>query len=257
MNITKTVGYLVFFAGLAFIYAPILSMIIFSFSTNQDSVSIANLSFTWYKVLFENEEMISSLINSLLVATLCTAFSVFAATIFVVANKVLKLPLIQESFSFNISIPEIFLAISVIIIFSMFKMELGLTAVLIGHILLGLGLAVPAIYVANNNIEKSLMDASIDLGANNFQTFSRVTLPIMSPILFSVGFLIFSCSLDDFFINFFCSGIDFKTVSTYVYTSIKSSINPSINALSSIMLIVSLAFVVLFNFLKKVINRHE
>ncbi len=101
------------------------------------------------------------------------------------------------------------------------------------------------IYPAFLSIDSALLESSLDLGATNFQTFRYVLLPILKPDLIGAGFIVFTLSMDDFFINFFCSGVGFQTVSTFVYTAIRAHIDPSLNAMSSTLFFLSFVLVVL------------
>jgi spermidine/putrescine transport system permease protein len=140
--------------------------------------------------------------------------------------------------------------VALLTIFTYFKIPFGLITLIIGHTLLGLGFAFPLIYNSFVDVNKLLIEASLDLGASMRQTFFKVILPILYPALFSCALLIFILSLDDFLISFFCAGPDSQTLSLYIFAMIRGGLSPTINALSTIILVFSSILVSAYTYVK-------
>ena len=145
--------------------------------------------------------------------------------------------------------PEIVLAVGLLSFFSFFAVPLGATTLIVGHTLLGLGYVIPILHARFIELDESLIEASYDLGATQRQTFFSIVLPLLMPALVASGLLVFIISLDDFIISFFCAGASVQTLPLYIFAVIRTGASPMINALSTIMLIFSSLFVLLFSFL--------
>ena len=150
----------------------------------------------------------------------------------------------------SLAIPEIVLAVGLLSLFSFFSVSLGATTLIAGHTLLGLGYVIPIVHGRFVELDVSLIEASYDLGATKRQTFFYVVLPLLMPALIAAGLLVFIISLDDFIISFFCAGASVQTLPLYIFAVIRTGASPLINALSTIMLIVSSIFVLIFSFLQ-------
>ena len=146
--------------------------------------------------------------------------------------------------------PEIVLAVGLLSLFSFFAIPLGSITLIIGHTLLGLGYVIPILHGRFVELDRSLIEASYDLGATQRQTFFAIVLPLLMPALLSSGLLVFIISLDDFIVSFFCAGASVQTLPLYIFAVIRSGSSPMINALSTIMLIFTSFFVLIFSFLQ-------
>ena len=122
--------------------------------------------------------------------------------------------------------------------------------IIAGHTLLGLGYVIPILYDRFIELDESLIEASYDLGATKRQTFFSVVLPLLAPAMIASGLLVFIISLDDFVISFFCAGASVQTLPLYIFSVIRTGASPMINALSTIMLIVSSFLVLLLSFVQ-------
>lgn len=143
----------------------------------------------------------------------------------------------------NIAVSDIVLAVGLLTLFSAIAVPLGLTAIIAGHTLLGLGFTIPVIKGRYNELDDSLIEASLDLGASSQYTFFHVIIPFLYPAMFSAFLLAMIVSFDDFLIAFFCSGASVQTLSLYIFSMIRSGISPVVNALSTLLLLVSLVLV--------------
>jgi spermidine/putrescine transport system permease protein len=128
---------------------------------------------------------------------------------------------------------------------------LGLTTLIVGHTLVGLGFVVPIVYNRFAEIDQRLIEASLDLGATYWQTFFKIVLPLLRPALIAAGLLVFIISLDDFLVAFFCASADSQTLSLYIFSMVRAGLSPLVNALSTFLLLVSCLFVLLFSLISQ------
>ena len=235
-----------------FLYLPIVVLVLFSFNDSSLSVEWVGFSLRWYRKIANSPEILSALKTSLIVAFSTTTLSVIIGTCFVVASRWGGVSFISNLFYTNILIPEIVLAICILSIFTFFHIPLGYGSLIAGHTVLGLGFVVPIVRARFAELDPVLTEASLDLGATYFQTFRRVLIPLLMPSLIASGLLVFTLSMDDFLIAFFCSGPTVQTLSVYVYSMIRTGVDPMINAISTCFLAISSLLVLLLCSLKVV-----
>jgi spermidine/putrescine transport system permease protein len=187
---------------------------------------------------------------SLTVAFSATILSVVMGAALVFASKWWKPRYIFSMFYANIVFPEIIVAIGLLSLFSFCKIPLGYGSLIVGHTLIGLGFVIPIVRARFLELDPWLTEASADLGATPIQTFKKITIPLLMPSLIASSLLVFTLSLDDFFIAFFCSGPSIETLSLYVYARAKESMDPTINVIASCLLMVSSLFIIILSSLK-------
>jgi spermidine/putrescine transport system permease protein len=235
-----------------FLYLPIVVLVLFSFNDATVSISWQGFSLRWYAKLLNSPEILSALEASLIVALSTTVLSLLIGTCFVVASRWGRSSFLSNIFYINILLPEIVLAISILSIFTFFQMPLGYGSLIAGHTLLGLGFVIPIVKARFVELDPVLTEASLDLGATYWQTFYRVVIPLLMPSLIASGLLVFTLSMDDFLISFFCSGPTVQTLAVYVYSMIRTGVDPMINAISTCFLVISSLLVLLLCSLKVV-----
>ncbi|MCL4361322.1 ABC transporter permease [Candidatus Dependentiae bacterium] len=232
-----------------FLYVPIAILVIFSFNSAQFPAPWHSFTLKWYKELFSSEHIWTALINSLIVA-----FAAVVLTLMICLGLILYLSAGAKRnfkrtiifFYGNLIVPEVVLSVGLLSVFSFFTVPLGLTTLIIGHTVLGLGYAIPIIYARFEEINYSLIEASLDLGATKIQTFFKVILPLLFPSLIAASLLVFIISFDDFILSFFCSGSSAQTLSLYIFAMIRTGISPIVNALSAFLLVMSSFLVLIF-----------
>ncbi|MCB1115433.1 MAG: ABC transporter permease [Chlamydiia bacterium] len=234
-------------ASYVFLYLPILILIIFSFNTRSFPSPWDQFTFKWYHELFNSSALWRSFFNSLFVACISTSLSLLMGITLIFfraqGGRIQKaLPL----FYGNLIIPETMLAISLLSYFTLFKIELGMPTLIVAHTVLGLGFVIPILYTRYLQLDRRLTEASEVLGATPFQTFYKITLPLLRPTLLATGLLIFILSFDDFILSYFCAGTSIQTLSLYLLSMLRSGISPIVNALSTILLLLSALLVILF-----------
>ena len=222
-----------------FLYLPILILIFFSFNKSAISSSWTGFTLEWYKQMFNTPELLEALRASLVVATASTILSNILATAFVFAMRGRHGGFLYSLFYTNLFFPEIILGIGLLSFFAFFRLPLGYGSLIAGHTLIGLGFVVPIIRARFAEINPILTEASADLGASEFQTFRKVVMPLLRPAIVASSLLVFTLSLDDFLIAFFCSSPRVQTLSVYVFSMVREGVSPTINAISTCLLAVS------------------
>lgn len=252
-----------------FLYAPILILILFAFNSSRINVIFEGVvnqgpcgPFYWFCVLSQNEEVIAAAGNTLKIALASTVVSTIIGTLAALALQRYKFRL--KSFSeislyIPIVIPEIVMGISLLVLFSGIftwlnsalgltgdaQFHLGLVTVILAHIAFSVPFVVLVVRARLHSFDKSVEEAAMDLGANEWQTFRRVTLPLIMPGVLSGAMLAFTLSLDDFIITFFTNGPGSTTLPIYVYGLLRRIVTPEVNALSTVWIAVVFAVLLL------------
>ncbi len=231
-----------------FLYLPILVLIVLSFNQNQTATIWTNFSLDWYKVVLENPNIIRATQNSLIVASVSTIVSTTIATLAALgmAGKTFKG---QAAFNGLIGlpllVPEIVTAVASLLFFLAIGLELGLTTVILAHIIFCIPFAYLPIRARLEGLDPKLLEAASDLYAQPLQAFTRVTLPLLMPGIISGAMLAFITSMDDFVITFFVAGAGATTLPVYIFGMIRTGISPEVNAISTLLFAASLVIVLL------------
>jgi spermidine/putrescine transport system permease protein len=146
----------------------------------------------------------------------------------------------------SLVIPETILAVGFISYFAILRIPLGLITLMISHTVIGLGFAIPILFIRYLQLDPRLKEASLVLGASPLQTFFRITLPLLKPTMIACGLLTFVISFDDFVLSYFCSGTAVQTLSIYLVNSLRYGISPVVNALSSLLLLLTALLALIF-----------
>lgn len=236
------------FVGLTyfFLYLPIFVLIFLSFNSVDSSLGWESFSLHWYTELFESGEIWEALQNSLIVASSAVFLSVVMSISLVFYGSRTALGKYFPLFYGSLVIPEVVLAVGLLSIFGLLHVPLGFTTIIVAHTLIGLGYVIPIVHSQYMALDYRLTEASLDLGATHAQTFFKIILPLLTPALVAASLLVFIISLDDFILAFFCSGASIETLPVLIYSVIRSGSTPMINALSTIMLLVSSVLVLIF-----------
>lgn len=234
-----------------FLYVPIIVLLVFSFNTEGFPSPWKSFTLKWYQELFESTQLWHAFLNSLIVAVFSTLISLTMGVFLIFygaqggrIGKFLNL------FYGNLVIPETVLAVSLLGFFSLFSIPLGLLTLILAHSVLGLGFVIPIVYARFLELDLRMTEASLVLGATPFQTFFKVTLPLLRPSLIATGLLVFIISFDDFILSYFCAGSSSQTLSLYILSMLRSGISPVVNALSAVLLALSSLMVFFFFSLK-------
>lgn len=231
-----------------FLYVPIVVLMALAFNANQQATIWTGFSTAWFGRVLDNDNLISAFYNSLIIASVATVASTVIATMAALGmararfagqngvNALISLPLI---------VPEIVTAVATLLFFIQIGLPLGLTTVIIAHIVFCIPFAYLPIRARLEGMDPRLVEAAQDLYADRRRTFLKVTLPLLWPGIISGAMLAFIISLDDFVITFFVSGPGATTLPVYIFGMIRVGISPEVNAVSALMLAISILFVAL------------
>jgi spermidine/putrescine transport system permease protein len=225
-----------------FLYLPIFIVIAYSFDSSKLGVAWTGFTFQWYEQLFHDEVLLAALRNSLIVASLSVAVSSVAGTMAAVGLSRYKFPgcgLIRTLTMLPVIIPEIAMAVSALTLFVALGMHLSLVTIIVSHIVFCIAYITLVVLGRLQGIDPRLEEAARDLGATPLQAFFKVTLPLLMPGILSGSLLAFVLSLDDFVITQFTAGVGSTTLPLWIYSSVKFGVSPEINALSTIMIVLT------------------
>lgn len=233
---------------LIFLFLPIVIIILFSFnSANNLAFPISGFSLRWYIEVFESKMFLSSIKNSLFVAFFVSIISVIIGTAssFALNKYEFKFKNILSVFyMIPITLPGLILGISILIFFTFLKTNLSLITVVLGHIVF----CVPfVLLVMNSRLEKldfTMEEAAIDLGANPFKVFVKVTFPLIRSSFFGAMLITFALSFDEFVVTFFIIGAK-STLPLHIWGMMRLGVSPVINAISSLVVVVSICLILI------------
>ncbi|MBP0017487.1 MAG: ABC transporter permease [Cyanobacteria bacterium SBLK] len=249
-----------------FLYAPIIILIIYSFNQSRSNAIWRGFTLSWYLDLLAgllgtgtptNMQIWDALGNSLIIGGVSTILATILGTAIGLGMERFRFPgrtMLEGLLFLPIVIPDITMGISLLIFFSVLfqlleaitgvRLVLGLSTVIIGHVSFNISYVAVVVRSRIAELDPALEEAASDLGANEWKTFQRITLPLIAPGILSGALLAFTLSLDDFVITFFTNGVGSTTLPVFVYGMIKISITPAINAISTIMLLLSVGIVI-------------
>lgn len=247
-----------------FLYVPIFVLIVFSFNTTKSRSVMSGFTFDWYIKLFKNEIIMSSLMNTIIIAVLASIVSTILGTAAAVGIKNMKkVPkaIVLNITNFPIINPEIVTGVSLMLLFVFFaarmNFEFGFVTLLIAHITFDVPYVILNVMPKLNQMDPFVYEAAQDLGCNPFQAFFKVVLPEIMPGVVS-GFLIsFTFSLDDFIISYFTCGSSMQTLPVTIYSMTRRKVSPEINALSTIIFLVVVIILVIKNIVEIKSNAKE
>jgi len=238
-----------------FLYAPIAILLIFSFNASRfASGTWKGFTLNWYIELFQDEAIGAALRNSLYIGFVSTLVSTIIGTMVSLAMERYKFwgKLAFDSLLYlPIIIPDIAMAVMLLIFFVQVKMPLGRYTIIISHIAFNISFVAVVVRARLAQFDITLEEAAQDLYANNWLTFYRITLPLLMPGILAGALLAFTLSLDDFVITFFTAGPGSTTLPLRIYSLVKLGVTPEINALSAVMLMASFVLVLISFSLQK------
>ncbi len=242
---------------LMFLYVPIFVLIVFSFNETKSRSVFSGFTLEWYARLFHNDIIISSLMNTIIIAVLTSIISTILGTLAAIGiNSMRKVPkaVVMNITNMPIINPEIVTGVSLMLLFVFFaarmNLEFGFVTLLLAHITFDVPYVILNIMPKFKQMDPHLYEAAQDLGCSPFQAFKKVILPEIMPGIVS-GFLIaFTYSLDDFVISYFTSGSTSQTLPITIYSMTRRKISPEINALSTLIFLVVVIVLIVKNIIE-------
>lgn len=236
-----------------FLYAPIIILIVFSFNNSRRNIVWQGFTLDYYVKALNNSSLIEAFTNSLLIALVSTVISTVIGALLALALWRFRFslkPVLDGAVALPIVIPEICMGVALLVFFSRIGFPsnlpwpLSLTPILIGHVAFSFPFVTVVVRSRLEGFDRSLEEASKDLGASEWQTFRHVMIPYMKPGLIAGALLAMTLSLDDFVITFFTSGPDTLTFPVKVYSMVRQSVTPEVNAASTILILLTVVLTI-------------
>lgn len=239
---------------LIFLYLPIVILIINSFNESRFGGEWTGFSIKWYQRLFQEKNLWTALRNSLVIAVSATAASTVLGVLAALALYRYKSHLQTAHYVLiyvPLVIPDILMGISFLLFFIVLNIHLGLFTIFIAHTTFCISYVTMVILARLQNFDLSVIEAAQDLGANHWQVFRRIVIPLLAPGIIAGALLAFTLSIDDFVITFFVAGQGATTLPIYIYGMIKFGSTPIINALSVIILAITFLIIMTTQYLSE------
>lgn len=245
---------------LIFFYLPILYTIIFSFNSSKSLTVFEGFSLRWYERMFESRTMMEAIWYTFVIAILATIISTIIGTIAAIglskSKRVVRL-MVEQVNNLSIMNPEIVTAIGLLMLFSSFKVvEKGFITLLLAHIMFCTPYVMLSISPKLRSLDPNLAEAALDLGATPWQALIKVIVPQILPGIISGALIAFTMSIDDFVISYFVTGNGVSNISILVY-SMSKRINPSINSISTIVILIITVVLILINVIPMIRKKKE
>jgi len=233
--------------GFAFLYLPIVLLVVFSFNESRLVTVWGGFSTRWYGELFRNQQMLDAAWVTVRIgfvsATVATVFGTLAAVALVRFHRFPGRMLFTGMVYAPLVMPEVITGLSLLLLFVSLDMDRGFWTIIIAHVTLTMCFVTVVVQSRLLTFDRSLEEAALDLGATPLRAFVFVTLPLIAPAVAAGWMLAFTLSLDDFVISFFTSGPSSVTLPLYIYGSLRRGITPEIHALSTIVFLVTVLLV--------------
>lgn len=242
-----------------FFYLPILYIIIFSFNDSRSLTKFGGFSLRWYEKMFADSTMMEAVLYTVIIAVIATAVATVVGTITAIglskSRKVVQ-KMVERINDLPVMNPDIVTAISLLMFFSVLTVKKGFGTLLIAHIMFCIPYVMLSVTPKLRSLDPNLIDAAMDLGATPFQALTKVIVPQIKPGIVSGALIAFTMSFDDFVISYFTTGNGINNISILVYTMSKR-VNPSINALSTIVILLITLVLGVVNIVPIVREKHE
>ena len=239
----------------AFLYVPLLALIVFSFNDSKRTILWKGFTLGWYAKLFADTDLLTAFANSLAIAAISTMISTLLGTLTALLLWRFRFPLkaaLEGALALPIVVPEICLGVAFLVFFTTvlpwppeLPWPLNLGAIAIAHVSFSFSFVALVVRARLASFDRSLEDAARDLGAGEWPIVRDILVPHMRPGLIAGALLAFTLSLDDFVITFFTSGPDTTTFPVKVYSMVRFSVTPEVNAASTLLIVVTVGLTAL------------
>lgn len=234
-----------------FLYAPIISLAVFSFNDAKSMAKWSGFSLRWYQELFQNERILDALYYTILIALLAAAISTIVGTITAIGIHKMRHGKVR-GLLLNINYlpvlnPDIVTGVALMSLYVFIKLEFGFTTMLLSHIVFDIPYVILSVLPKLKQLPANIEDAAMDLGATPWYALRKVVLPQIKPGIISGMLIAFTMSIDDFVISFFTTGNGVTNLAIEVYSMTRRGLTPEINALSTLMFVAVLILLLLSN----------
>jgi spermidine/putrescine transport system permease protein len=243
-----------------FLFAPIALVVLFSFNSSKSLQNFDGFSLRWYEQFFGSESLRDSLAASVQIALVTMVVATIIGTLLAYGlvrsrtrwsgglNVLMLVPLVT---------PEIVAGVSALLVFTQVGLQLSLTTIILGHITFSISYVTVVVRARLAALGQDVEEAAMDLGATRIDTFRLITLPALWPAILAAGLLVFALSFDDFVLSFFTTGETPQPLPVRIYSALRFGISPTINAVGTLMLVVSVGFIALAVLLPRLFGRRE
>lgn len=241
-----------FYLGLMllFLYLPIFVLIVFSFNDTKLRGVWAGFTTHWYVDLFSDPVILKSLYVTLIVAVISTAVATIVGTISAIGIRAFSKKTQHVVLNINylpVLNPDIVTAVALMSLYGFLAMEQGLLTMILSHIVFCLPYVIISVLPKLDQLDKNIVEAAFDLGAKPHEVLYHVIIPQIKPGIVTGALLAFTLSIDDFIISFFTTGQGVSNLSITLYSMAKAGINPSMNAISTILFVVVMILLLVLN----------
>jgi len=242
----------------AFLYIPLVIVVVYSFNDSKLNTEWVGFTLFWYEALFNNKEMLIAARNSLIIAVSASICATVLGTMAGLAIHRYKLKVLPILVFTPIAMPEILLGISLLLFFlQVLNLTLGMVSIIIAHTTFCIGFVTIIVWTRLQGMDWSVFEAARDLGASPWQSFRLVTLPLIMPAVVAGALMSFILSIDDFVITFFTKGVGEPILPIQIYTMIKVSVTPEVNAISTLLMLLTLVMIIIATMLDSGVLRGE
>ena len=243
-----------------FLFAPIALVVLFSFNSSKSLQNFDGFSFRWYEQFFGSESLRDSLAASVQIALVTMVVATVIGTLLAYGlvrsrtrwsgglNVLMLVPLVT---------PEIVAGVSALLVFTQVGLQLSLTTIILGHITFSISYVTVVVRARLAALGQDVEEAAMDLGATRMATFRLITLPALWPAILAAGLLVFALSFDDFVLSFFTTGESPQPLPVRIWSAIRFGVTPTINAIGTFMLAVSVLTIGLAIALPRLFGRRE
>ena len=224
-----------------FLYLPLVVVVVYSFNDSRLNAEWVGFTLGWYRELLRDGDMLKAAGNSLAVAFISSLISTLLGTMAGIAIQRYRLRFLNFLVMAPVAMPEILVGVSLLLFYiQLMYMSLGMLTVVLAHVAFSVGFVAVVVRVSVASLDERLFEAARDLGASPFEVFRRITFPLILPGIIAGFLMAFTLSIDDFVITFFTAGVGFQTLPLRIYSMIKISVTPEVNAVSTLLMMLTL-----------------
>ena len=241
-----------------FLYIPLVIVVVYSFNDSKLNAEWVGFTLSWYVALFNNQEMLTAARNSLIIAVSASFCATILGTMAGLAIHRYKLKFLPLLVFTPVAMPEILLGVALLLFFlQALNLTLGVLSIIIAHTTFCIGFVAIIVRARLQGMDESIFEAARDLGASPWQTFRLITLPLIMPAVVAGALMSFTLSIDDFVITFFTKGVGEPILPIQIYTMIKIAVTPEVNAISTLLMLLTLTMIIIAAKLDSGVLRRE
>lgn len=229
-----------------FLYAPIAILALYSFNRSRLTASWGGFTLDWYRRLLADELILRAVKNSLVVAAITTVVATVAGTMVALALARFRFRgrgATQAALYLPVIVPEVVVGAALLTFYGVARLRLSLATVVLAHVAFCISYVALVVRARLAGFDRSLEEAAADLGAGPWETFRRVTLPLLLPGVAAGALLVFTVSLDDYVVTSFVAGVGSTTLPLQIYSMLKVGVTPEVNAVSTLLLVLTVALI--------------